>query len=182
MAVRGTLKAIGIGAGVATPAALWFSTYTPPLFPGIAFVTAGLSTVIAATIPKRNPDRTGSTVKTWILAAIAIGLLTTYILAFQLTTVAVPPDDDKRLQIGFGKAAFSLTDVGRSWTRDRPSISPEEMLMNEAAFSPGGVYKIWNKPSVAAAGALLIVLYLVGFATWTAAFAMLGGESRRSNG
>jgi hypothetical protein len=92
----------------------------------------------------------------------------------QFTTLPIPPEKDKRVQIGFGTANWSLTDVGKKWTTDHPSITAEEIAAREAAFDQGRVFIVWPTWSVYLAGTCLILLYFIAFGLWTSGFAILG--------
>lgn len=168
----------GLGV-VGVPAWSFFSSYAPPLFPGVTLIVAALSGAIWAAV--KLPKRSGATqiakerVKAaLILIAAATVLIIAYILLLQFTGLPIPPEKEKRVQIGFGTANWSLTDVGRKWKSEHPAWTAEEIAEREAAFDQGRVFIVWNTWSVYCAGLGLIILYFVAFALWGSGFAILG--------
>jgi uncharacterized membrane protein HdeD (DUF308 family) len=164
------LGLVGAVAGVGVPAGSFFSSYPPPLFPGVTFITAGLSVAIWAMSSKGSEEKRKA--KKRIIPAVL--LLTVYIVLLQFTTLRIPPDKEKRVQTGFGTANWSLTESGKAWKQKFPEMTAEEMASREAAFVPERVSILWQTWSVYVSGILLIALYLLGFALWTSGFAILG--------
>lgn len=172
-------RLLGAAAGIGVPGSLFFSSYPPPLFPGVGFITAALSTAIwaivsfgSSTHEQTPPPNRRRAAKCSILFAAC--LITAHILLLQFTTLRVPSDSTKRVQIGFGTEDWSLTAAGRAWKQSKPGITAFEIASNEAAFDQDRVPKAWETWSVYAAGFSLIVLYLAGFSYWARGFALLG--------
>jgi hypothetical protein len=168
--VKRALGVVGSVAGVGVPAWSFFSSYPPPLFPGVTLITAALSGAIWAMTRKKSDGAPGAA---WRII-IAMVLLTTYIALLQFATLPIPPEKDKRVQIGFGMADSSLTDTAKRWKQTHPEITAYDMADKEAAFEPDRVPLLWQTWSIYTAGSCLIALYLIGFSLWTAGFALLG--------
>jgi hypothetical protein len=175
---------LGATSGAGVPALTFFSSFPPPLFPGVvSLLTAGLSgavLLIAAAWkpPADTPDQSLPRVvrrAKWFLVC-SISLLIVYILLLQFTTIRIPTEPDTRLQIGFGKVDWTLTEVGKSWNHSNPSLTVTEMVKNEAAFTQDRAAILWQTWSIYLAGVLLIALYFFGFLTWTSAFALLARQ------
>ena len=173
-------KWVGAASGVGIPAASFFTSLTPPLFQEVSLITTALSGAIVAMAAKRRPRPTHkgwqmpvSTTLAPIFLAVAIVFLVGYVLLLQFTTVIGPEGSETRYQIGFGTTDWSLTDVAKGWKRENPALTPKELLMKEAAFDQDRVAILWTTRSIYAAGALLILLYFLGFTCWTLGFAFL---------
>ena len=174
---------LGAGSGVGVPAFTFFSSFPPPLFPGISLISAALSTAILlialAWNPKvTEPDHTlprivkqGKRFLFW-----SVPLLIAYILLLQFTTVPLPTESGTRLQIGFGTLDWTLTEAARDWKSLNPSLTVTQMIKNEAAFTQDRIAILWKTWSVYIAGFLLIVLYFSVFITWTSGFALLAKQ------
>ncbi|MEN3371152.1 MAG: hypothetical protein V7609_3295 [Verrucomicrobiota bacterium] len=164
------ILAVGGGvAGVGVPAWSFFSSYPPPLFPGVTLITAALSVAIWAIVSKGPKSGRPS----WRIIA-AVALLSSYIVLLQFTTLPIPPDNDNRVQIGFGTENWTLTNAGQGWKEKYPLMTAYEIANRESAFDQQRVPIVWRAWSVYVSGISLIVLYFVGFALWTAGFAILG--------
>jgi hypothetical protein len=182
-------KWIGAASGIGVPAYNFFSSFPPPLFPAISLLTAAISGAILFIVSTwKPPANGGKRTVPWVvkrgatLIVISIPLLIAYILLFQFTTIKLRPpfSQTERIQIGFGKAEWSLTEAGRKWTRDQPTITVYQMVENEAAFEQRRVEKLWQTWSIYCAGLTLIVLFFLGFLSWTAGFALLANHKRRA--
>jgi len=171
---------LGAGAGAGVPAFTFFFSFPPPLFPGISLISAALSSAILLIALAWNPKVQGSDhtlpriVKQgkWFLI-LSIPLLIAYILLLQFTTVPIPTESGTRLQIGFGKLDWTLTEAAKDWKISDPSLTVTQMIKNEAAYTQDRLAILWKTWSVYVAGLLLILLYLSGFITWTGGFALL---------
>lgn len=168
---------IGAATGAGIPAASFFTTLTPPLFPSVSVLTTALSSAIllvAALWRPRSEARTHPIPKSAILGSrflvIAVVLLIGYVLLLQFTTVTGP--EGTRYQIGFGTADWSLTDHGRQWKQSNPAVTAEQLLMYEG-LAQDRVSIIWAISSVYVSGSLVILLYFLGFICWTLGFALL---------
>jgi hypothetical protein len=177
---------LGAASGASVPALTFFSSYSPPIFPGVSFITTALSGAILLIVVKWNPKADGHDqpipriVKQGMRFLVAsLLLLIAYILLLQFTTIRMPTEPNIRLQIGFGKFDWTLTEAGKSWKRFNPSLTVTEMVRNEAAFTQERVEILWQTWSVYLAGFLLIVLYFFAFITWAGGFALLAKQ--RSN-
>ena len=171
-------RRVGAASGVVIPALSFFSSYPPPLFPAVSLITSALSGAILlaarAWRPKSDPvsqrmPRVVTLGGTFVV--LSIPFLIAYVLALQFTTVRVPASGD-RLQIGFGRSNWTLTEAGKTWTRQFPQITAEQLLRNEG-FAQDRAQIIWETWSIYSAGALLIVLYFLAFGIWTTGFALL---------
>jgi hypothetical protein len=164
-------SALGVGA----PVASFFTDYSPPLFPGVSFFTAGLAAAIWGVISLKRRGASDNRFVRGAKTSMAVGivLIVIYILLFQFTTVGVSEENGTRIQIGFGTASWSLTKAGRDWQTFRPAMTPFDML-NAESFKPDSARIIWKTWSIYTAGACLIALYLAGFVLWTNGCARLG--------
>jgi hypothetical protein len=168
---------VGAGIGVGVPGYTFFTTYPPPLFPMISLITAlsaAILIIVLAWRPRRDSPRQ-STPRIVKKAGYSIGaallLLVVYGLLFNFTTIATPSGN--RLQTGFGRAYWSLTEAGKAWVRTQPDITVVQMVSNEAAFDQDRLTILWPTWSIYSAGALLIFLYFSGFILWATGFALL---------
>jgi hypothetical protein len=164
--------------GIGVPGYQFFTSFPPPLFPGISLITAGLSSAILFIVLAWRPkaDRRSAAMPRVVHVAgryigSAVLLLVFYVLLFGFTTIGAP--SGKRLQIGFGRATWSLTDAGRDWVKTQPTITVVQMVTNEAAFEQDRIGILWTTWSINLAGALLILLFVLCFASWTTGFALL---------
>jgi hypothetical protein len=130
-------------------------------------------------VAQQNEELPRDVRKAAFLIGVSVLLLVLYVLLFQFTTISAP--SGKRLQIGFGRANWSLTDGGKTWVRTQPSITVVEMVENEAAFDQGRLTILWTTWSIYTAGGLLILLYFVGFVCWTKGFAILAKQDSQTD-
>ena len=169
--MRKTASRFAAGTGITIPALSYFTSYSPPLLPGISVLITAIAAAIAWIVVRSDPAKDRKRVTRWLIAAVAF--LVFYALLMQFTT-AIPIEH--RLQIGFGLQPWSLTDAGRMWIRTVPTITVAQMLKNEAVVEQPQVELLWQTWSVYLAGLLLISLYALGFTGWTAAFAILAKQ------
>ena len=80
-----------------------------------------------------------------------------------------------RLQTGFGKSDWSLTDYGINIKNSFPELSTTDLLLR-AGFNESGVEKIWTKESITLAGVINVLFYLTCFLAWTVGFAFLAKD------
>lgn len=171
---------LGAASGVGVPAFTFFSSFPPPLFPSVSLISAALSGAIlfitlACNSKADGPDPTLPRIvkqgKRFLF--FSVPLIVVYILLLQFTTVPIPTDPSTRLQIGFGTFDWTLTEAAREWMNSSSSMTPIQMIKNEAAFTQDRIAILWHTWSVYVAGFLLIALYFAGFVTWTRGFALL---------
>ena len=173
---------VGTASSVGVPAYSFFTSYTPPLFPGISIITAALSGailfVVACWTPK--PDKKSATLPGIVrmggkILFISLILIIVYILFLQSTTVVNPNQQSDRFQIGFWKCDWTLTEYGKELKDKNPSWTTTAMLESDG-FAQDRVPIIWETLSVYIAGTLLILLYLSGFIMWAIGFGMLSKQ------
>ena len=171
---------LGAASGVGVPAFTFFSSFPPPLFPSVSLISAALSGAIliitlACNSKADGPDQTLPRIvkqsKRFLL--FSVPLIVLYILLLQFTTVPIPIEPSTRLQIGFGTFDWTLTKAAGEWMNSSSSMTPIQMIKNEAAFTQDRIAILWQTWSVYVAGFLLIALYFAGFVTWTKGFALL---------
>jgi hypothetical protein len=170
---------VGAGSSVGVPAFTFFTSFPPPLFPGISLISGAISTAILifafAWTPKADiKDQIMPLILRrvkWLLF-FSILLLFAYILLLQYTTI-IPTGQNTRLQIGFGKIDWTLTVVGKEWKRSKPWLTVTQMAEREAAFTQDRLEILWEPWSIYLGGSLLIALYFLGFSLWASGFALL---------
>ncbi len=174
---------LGAASGVGVPALTFFSSFPPPLFPGVSLITAALSSAILLIALAWNPQADGPNqplprivTRGRRFLVWSVPLLIAYILLLQFTTIPTPTESSTRLQIGFGKFDWTLTETGKEWKRSNPSLTVTQMIKNEAAFTQDRVAILWHTWSIYLAALLLIALYFSGFITWTSGFALLAKQ------
>lgn len=162
-------------ASAAVPGAQFFTEGAPPLFP----LSAALVSLIGAFIVLFVlwPSRRRTVRRRVVLSTFIAGLV--FLMAYWVVLpdwTASPPDEQAgpRWQVGFGHASWSLTELGRSRLDETPGATNTDLLLQVAGFQDGGPDRIWKKSTINAAGTILVVLYMSGFAAWTTSFALLG--------
>jgi hypothetical protein len=167
--------------GVLIPGFAYFTKYAPP-FGEIALLAAALAT---ATIfityyytPKtsNSPDsRLPPLVKSAIKAFIAaIFLLLLYLVLLDLCTVLIP-GTDKRVQIGFDKFDWSLTDHGKQVKAEKPIALPQEWLSDES-FRKDVAKLYWQPWSIYLAGIALILIFIFAFVLWAFGWSLIAKQ------
>ena len=176
---------LGAASGAGVPAFTFFSSFPPPLFPSVSLISAALSGAILfiALIWKPKAERQDQTLPRILkqgmrVLILSVLLLIVYILLLQFTTVPVPipTQPSTRLQIGFGMSDWTLTGAGRDWKSSNSSLTVEQMIRNEAAFTQDRIGILWQTWSIYLAGFLLIAFYFLAFIAWTSGFALLAKQ------
>jgi hypothetical protein len=180
---KNTLMWFGAGFGTLVPGYTFFTSYPPPIFPGISILTACLSAaiiVIAFAFNPQPPSREKHTNymirRASFLLLISFICLTIYVLLLRYCTVLEPQDYSQRFQVGLWKYDWSLTEVGRSLKQNSPLSPIEDWMMKEGGFREGGPEIIWRTWSVITAGCLLLFSYMSGFTFWTIGFCLLARQ------
>jgi amino acid transporter len=157
--------------GAAVPAfSSFFQKLIPPDYPWIGYLIAGIAAATLAGVAAASPKTASRGL--WFIGASVVVLIA-YLTALNLWTVPDLQGKDVRYQIGFRTATWSLTNAGRLDLEKQPAATPEDLMLTEAAYHPGGPTIIWSAWSIVATGLLSLVLYLAGFVLWTAGFAVL---------
>jgi hypothetical protein len=172
---------LGAGTGVGVPALTFFENYTPPLFPQVGLLLTALSGALLYVLTTGSPKAGFASVKTlkrlsrqaviWI--GVALVFMIVYVLLLHYCTVMDPQKGTVRFQIGFGTAPWSLTESGRKLALALSNPSPDDLMMAEGAYVPGGPETIWSAWSTLVAGMALILSYMAAFIAWTTGFGLL---------
>jgi hypothetical protein len=178
--IKTSLKWFCSGAGAFVPGYTFFTTYSPPFFPGISILTGVLSAAMIYITSTYNPPtetRARSFEKlirfSMLFLITAFILLSIYVILLRFCTVLEPQSYEQRFQVGFYKFDFSLTEVGLNLKHKTPSAPIEDWILSEGAFRPGGPEIIWRPWSITIAGLLLVFIYMLGFVLWTVGFSLL---------
>jgi hypothetical protein len=184
--IKTGLKWFGAGAGTFIPAMTYFTGHAPPLFSGITSILAafgGALIIVAFLVSKRETRRADLIRKDGrkglFLIVAALVLLILYTIGLHYTTV-VDPNENGRLQTGFGLSKWTLTPQGAAWLEARPGITAGEMVLFEAAFDQGMLSRLWRSWSIYLAGSVMIIIYLCAFSLWTFGFSILAKYSRKA--
>lgn len=174
------LKWFANGSIALIPGGVYFTSYPPPIFPGISILVSAAALVIvyiACSSENRKQSREQYLRKIRNRAIItsisAFALLMIYVIILRHCTVFEPQEYSTRFQIGFGKCSWGLTEVGLRLLRDYPSATVETWMEIEAAFRPGGPEIIWKPITILAAGIASLILYAGAFVLWTIGFSLL---------
>lgn len=186
-----TLNWFCAGAGALIPGYSFFTTFPPPIFPGISLLTSALSAAMIYITWHINSSTSYGEVSCprWIQRAsiylvVSFCSLAVYVLLLRYCTILDPQSYSQRFQIGFWKFDWSLTDIGISLKSQAPLAPVDNWMLREGAFTQGGPEIIWRAWSVVAAGCAMILTYMMGFVFWTLGFASLAKhqqESRKKN-
>ena len=178
------LSWFGAFSGLAIPGySTFFQKLVPPLFPEIGLITACLGAATVFIVYSRRPRKQSGaqqrrlTTRGTVLLASSVLLLAAFLLTLRAWTVQ-DPQQGTTYQIGYRTAEWTLTTAGLTDLKNKPSATPEDLMLMEAAFYPGGPAKIWVSWSIYTAGLLVLLFYLLGFILWAAAFATLAVVAR----
>ena len=184
---RSILSWFCAGAGALVPGYTFFTTYPPPIFPGISILTSVLAAaVIYITLTINSKTGTGGRrldhLIRWalLLLVAAFCCLTVYVLLLRYCTVIEPQYYSQRFQVGFWKFDWSLTEAGLYLKHNMPLAPLEDWLLQEGAFRQGGPEIIWQAWSVIAAGCGEVITYMAGFVLWTTGFSFLASHQQQS--
>lgn len=177
---RSSLSWFCASAGTLVPGYAFFTTYPPPIFPGITILTSVLSAAVIYITFTLNPQTASGKGRyehlvRWAALSLLMAFvcLTAYILLLRYCTVLEPQIYLQRFQVGFWKFGWSLTEVGLNLKRNIPFAPLEDWMLREGAFRQGGPEIIWQAWSVATAGCALVLAYMAGFVLWTIGFSLL---------
>jgi hypothetical protein len=177
---RNSLRWFCASAGTLVPGYAFFTTYPPPIFPGITILTSVLSAAvmyIAFMLSIRTTSGKGHyrDLVRWAALALLMAFvcLTAYVLLLRYCTVLEPQNYLQRFQVGFWKFDWCLTEVGLNLKRTIPLAPLEDWMMREGAYRQGGPEIIWQAWSVITAGCSLVLTYMAGFVLWTIGFSLL---------
>lgn len=177
---RSILSWFCAGAGAIVPGYAFFTTYPPPIFPGITILTSVLSVAVmyitfALSSQTASCQGRPAHLVRWaaLLLLMAFVCLTAYVLLLRYCTVLEPQEYLQRFQVGFWKFDWCLTDAGLNLKRNIPLAPLEDWMLSESAFRQGGPEIIWQAWSIVTAGFALILTYIVGFVLWTIGFSLL---------
>lgn len=187
LAAFNSIKGLVASVGVLLPGFIYFTKYPPPLFPGITLLTAAFATATIlityyypapthSSFPaKRLPPILNLALKAFLLSIV---LLVIYVVLLDLCTVLVPGTTE-RMQIGFYKFNWSLTDYGRQVKATKPFATPQQWLWDEAygIDAPKLLWRLW---SIYLSGILMIVVFISAFVFWTFAWSLVAKEKALS--
>jgi hypothetical protein len=181
-----TLQWICASAGTLVPGYTFFTTYPPPIFPGISILTGVLSFAVIYLALTYKPemgygDKRFEDLILWVALSLTMSFifLSVYVLLLRYCTVLEPQHYSQRFQLGFWKFNWSLTEEGLKLKQHVPFAPLEDWMMSEGAFRQGGPEIIWKAWSIATAGYALVFTYMAGFVLWTFGFSFL---ARRATG
>lgn len=174
------LTATAGGIGSLVPGWAYFNEQAPPSAEASGLVISAVALAVilyGINRPMKTRPTTGRALA-WILAALVI--VVAYGVARDYTTAAYPPgyelaesERNKRLQIGFALARWSLTAEAAERLRDPDVRTVDDLLLAFPGAYAGQVELVWTPLSVTAAGLLLLLLFSIGFLSWAYGFALL---------
>lgn len=176
-----SIKGILTGVGVLVPGFAYFTKYAPP-FGEITLLTAAFA---AATVfityyytPQKSIESTQKLpplIKMALKAlVISVALLIVYPILIDLCTVEIP-GTNKRIQIGFDKFDWSLTEYGKKIKAQDPTAIPQEWLSDES-FRSGVAKLFWQTWSIYLSGVLTIVVFIFAFILWTFGWSLIAKQ------
>lgn len=104
----------------------------------------------------------------------AIILLFIYVIVLDLCTVKKSNTND-RIQIGFGRFDWSLTEYGKKVKAEDPMSLPQDWLLDES-FKAGVAKRFWLTWSIYLSGTLLIVVFVLAFISWTFGWSLIAKQ------
>jgi hypothetical protein len=158
--------------GVVIPGIGYFTNLTPPLFYEIGWITSFIAGFVAIVIyyydPKRRKKQKSLPFlikRAILLLTLSVGLIIGYSILFSLCTVTIV-GSNKKIQIGFGKYEWSLTDYGKEKKRTDPLSTPDQWIMEET-FYKGVAFACWKPWTIYLSGIAMIAIFLFMFIFWT---------------
>ena len=161
------------GAGASIPALLWFTGHEPPLFVVTGILTTALGGAVIV-LGQRKGVRTQKDLK-WAIGWVIIALLlvSVYGMSLDYLSSTAPSGWNRRVQIGFYKADWSLTARGLVIKEKHPDEPPARWILATGDFSNEAVRTIWKPFGIFAAGLTLVMLFMGGFCLWAYGFARI---------
>jgi len=178
-----SIRGIGMGVGVLIPAFSFFVGLAPPLLPKtglIASAFAAASIVIVYYFKPKPSGRSSRLPKLVKLAVtvllLSVAILVIYLFLLEWCTVVQPEDEGSRLQIGFGRAQWSLTEKGRQLKMEHSGQTIVEWMLRTGAFGDKGPEIIWEPWAIYLSGCVMIVAFIAMFVLWTVGWALLAKQ------
>lgn len=178
-----SFRGVLAGIGVLIPGYYYFTSYAPPLLNESSLLTAALAfATVIITYHYEPPQRYSRNNKLPPLVKLAknvlivsVVLLIVYLVLLRICTT-VDRRDNKRYQIGFYKYEWSLTDEGVDVKTLHPNETPQDWMMDDALFRPGGPNVIWKSETIILSGIIMIVIFMCTFVLWTFGWALLAKQ------
>jgi hypothetical protein len=176
-----SIKGLLASVGVLLPGFAYFTKYAPPLGE-ITLLTAAFATATILITHYYNPtqsnhphQRLPPLIKKALIALIAaIILLALYVILLDLCTVK-KSNTNNRIQIGFGKSDWSLTEYGRQVKAEDPGKTPQDWLLDES-FKAGVAKRFWSAWSIYLSGTLLVAVFIFAFVSWTFGWSLIAKQ------
>ena len=176
-----SIKGVLASASVLMPGFAYFTKYAPP-FGEIAFLTAAIATAtvfIAFYYPPRPssdpPPRLPPLIRVALGALlVSIVLLVLYPALIDVCTVQIP-GTDKRIQIGFDKFDWSLTEYGKLVKARNPTALPQEWLSDES-FKTGVAKLFWKTWSIYLSGFVTVIVFILTFVFWAFGWSLIAKQ------
>ena len=179
---------LAAGAGALVPLLSPIIAVAPPLFPVIGSVISAVAAAVVIAVslyqfrrPSRKAGLPTGVRRGLVFICLAIAAIALYALLLDSCSVDVP-GRSTRVQVGFGTRQWTLTRAANEVKARSPELdSPYVLMLSMGGFEPGGVYRIWRKSTVYAAGSLTMLAFLAAAVLWTLGWSLLGraiGEAR----
>lgn len=184
--LRETARRLAVGAGVTggvgVPVVAWWTEHAPPDLTELGIVVGVVGAGLFAVLRQRGVPTEGGLAR-WFLGAgrewrglvLALVLAGGYLAVWNQTTVEAPSDSrcpECRVQVGFGKADWSLNAEGERMKAIHGGASLQQWLMAAGIFGEAhGPDRLWTGSSLMLARGLLFGLFVLAFVVWVAACA-----------
>ena len=114
------------------------------------------------------------------MLVVSVVLLILYLVLIDLCTVQIP-GTSKRIQIGFDRFDWSLTDYGRRLKGEDPSALPQDWL-SEESFKKDVAKRFWPIWSIYLSGILMIIVFISAFVLWAFGWSLIAKQKAITDG
>lgn len=176
-----SIKGLLASVGVLIPGFAYFTKYAPP-FGEITLLTAAFATATVFIThfynppPSNNPhERLPPLIKKALVAlVVSVVLLISYLILLDVCTV-ITTNTNNRIQIGFGKFDWSLTEYGKQKKAEDPAALPQDWLLDES-LKAGVAKRFWSTWSIYFSGVLLITVFILAFVSWAFGWSLIAKQ------
>jgi hypothetical protein len=176
-----SIKGLLASVSILVPGGAYFTKYAPP-FGELALLTASFATATVfityyytPSQPIKSKQELPPLIKIAIkVLIISVVLLILYLVLIDLCTVQIP-GTSKRIQIGFDKFDWSLTEYGKKVKAQDPTASPQDWL-SEESFKTGVAKLFWQTWSIFLSGISMIVIFISAFVLWSFGWSLIAKQ------